>query len=102
MEIISIDVEQLDYLEGLWYQSEGYKQLVRFLSTQDRTNDNLINEFTSKYIEIFTMYNIALNEVCNLYAKSYVNNGSIIVPDFRRGALIINDKRCNCDKVSVG
>lgn len=83
----------MDYLEGLWYQANGYKQLVRYLASQDEINQQIIEEFTAKYNEFFISFNMALNQTCKDYAKQEFENGYIIRPDYGFGGLVVVPKK---------
>lgn len=98
-KIILIPDDLLDYLEGLWYQLEGYKLLIRHLSIQNQMNQTIIEDYTNKYVNLFTEYNMALNQIVGTYAKEEIEQGYNVVPVYATGTLLATRGMCCNEKI---
>ena len=95
-KIIELPGGVLDYVEGLWYKAQGYKQLVRHLSCQPEKDCGAIREFAERYAALFTEYNMALSHILSEYAKSEVSDGYCVLPNYGICALVATRKGDAC------
>jgi len=103
MEKKQIEVPEavMDYLEALWYQAEGYKNLVRFLSCQPDVNPEALQGMTATYQQFFSEYNLALNQACRDHARQEVEDGCNVFPNFILGVLVAVKGGEACAAVSL-
>ena len=87
-KIVYIPEDAMDYLEGLWYQCQGYRQIVRHLSCQPTVIMFVIEKYMAEYKELFTAFQMALATIINEYASEEVNKGYQISPNFNMSCLV--------------
>ena len=92
---IEIPDDVCTYLEGLWFQSEGYKQLIRHIVCQENVNTEALNIMIDNYRNLFTEYKLAFNEVCREFVPRSLFETHNIKIDYILGAIVAVERSPN-------
>lgn len=92
MNTIIVKDEIINLIESLQYEVDARKDLIAFMISKNfDTSTDSFKRYQKEYMEFYTQYNAAKNELENLYLKKYKNKKIMWNLDFNNKTLTIQE-----------
>ena len=74
---IHVTAELRDYIESLWYEVNARKDMIAYAFVKDLQETESYKQYHKEYLEYYAKYELAKQEIENIYIKPLYGNVSV-------------------------